>query len=285
MILSNNGWEMIQPHKDNRCLAFLSKWQRQALCQPALVSFARAWQRTLMGIFLLTCLPACISYIRPLGEWNEPVDLRLDGQALQGLRIKVACQSNDGEGQLTASDDEECQKLRVVIGAMGARILYDEVPAEVRGDTGAKNGSRLPSSIGDAKLERADYLVNYVAYPTSSDFCGKTFLLFVLSFGIGPCVEDGASRAELIVTDLTSGAQLKRSLETGVRQILGLPALSLLLSDMSRPVTRQDFRREAGKHLLKYVQNTVYSFASRRRLATERPRLAQSPFDGKEDKP
>lgn len=286
LILSNNGLEMNVPHKDSRCVPLLSKRQRAIVFR-------------LLRTSALFCVwvgaSGCVAYLRPVGEWNEPVDLKLAKDSLQGVRIKVDCALNDGEGQITPQDDDTCKKLRVTVGNMGARILLDEIPPElqeavaVKTETKktqdapdpnskaerarARNRTKYPTDIGDAQTEKADYRVSYVAYPAVSDHCGKTLMILIFTFGLGPCLEDIDSRAELLITNVSTGTQIRKPLDVRVRRVLGAPALSMLLNDFLRPVTRREYRRLAGAHLLTYIQNIVYSFARKPQFEAERPRL------------
>jgi hypothetical protein len=217
---------------------------------------------------LLFLVSGCIAYVRPVGAWNEPVDLKLDQSSLAGVRIKVDCALKDEDDQLTPQDDEDCMKLRTTLGNMGARILLDELPADAKDP---KKSAKFPKTIGDAKTETPDFRVSFLSYPTSSDHCGKSVIVLLLTFGVGPCFEDIDAKAELVITDVAKGTQVKKPVETQVRRILGAYALYMLLVDMGRPVNRKEWRRMAGDHFLTYVQNSVYSFAVRDKLAMEAP--------------
>ncbi len=292
------------PHNTNRCVALLSK---RHIKEPLRALLAAAGKAALL--VLLPATMGCVAYVRPAGEWNEPVDLDLDDASLKGMRVKVDCVLNDGEGQVTPQDDEDCAKLRVTLGNTGARILLDTIPPEALASTAlpppgeglspaerakaekagrerVKKREKFPKEIGDAKTEKADFRVNFVAFPTSSDHCGKSVLLFLFTFGLGPCLEDIESHADLYVTDVAKGVQIRKPLVVRVRRVLGASALALLLIDIQRPVNRKDYRRLAGAHLLEYVQNVVFTFAMRDRFEAQRPRVAQdgparrSPKDG-----
>lgn len=262
---------MNSSHKDKLCAFVLSKRRLFAALAGSLMALAAA-----------APLSGCVAYVRPHAEWAEPVDLRLDHASLAGVNIQIECSLDDGSGKLTPDDGDDCKRLRIAVGETGAKILLEDLPAEAvpldpkkpvserEKATRQRAREKLPLYVGDLKTEKPALKIAWVARPTEADLCGKT-LIFLLFFGMGPCLQDIDSRATMIVTDLNKGTEIRKDLDLRVRRVLGAAALPLLLIDMTKPISRREYRNYIGENLLEYVQNTVYTFAVKGRLEAERP--------------
>ena len=285
-IFSNNGPRISLSNKDNGSVTILSKSRPIfGVLTPDAMLRRRGVDAARHGVALVTLAmlaflgsTGCVAYVRPGPGWAMPIDLDLHQESLAGTRIKVDCALDDGEGQLTADEGVNCAKLRRVVGQLGARILLDDPPAELLAE---KNGTaaatkdsaaarapreQLPRVIGNAKTETPDVTILYVAKEAESNHCGWSILLFIGTFGLGPCIENITSTAELRLTDVRSGRQTVRAFQVPVRRILGATALVLLLSDLARPLPRREERRLLGGRFLHFVQNEVFTFVVRDRL-------------------
>ncbi len=251
-------------------------------------------------LFVATALlSGCISFVRPEGEWAESPDLRLDAEALAGVKLRVDCVLDSGDDQPPSKDDgPNCGKLRVELGYLGATILIEDPPEAE--DTGSGSGSAsgvgsgggsgskalaaprprgrndepLPRRYGDQAKETPDYAVLYVSRASDSDYCGIT-ILTLLFFGMGPCLEDIDSGAELRVLDVARGNEVRKTMSLKVRRILGAAALPVLGMQYLRKRGRNEDREIFGRLFLRYLQNTVYTFAARDRIAALAPGEAQ----------
>jgi hypothetical protein len=195
---------------------------------------------SLTGALLALGLSSCVSYVRPVGEWARPADLRLHSKSLAGVRVAVRCGSIDPEGMnsIREEDKQVCQALEGALQSIGAEIVD---PGEnAQGETGV-----------------AELTLWYLDRAKGAESC--SILLssaHVMSGYTIPCKSSEWSEAELRVTD-ARGAVLERA-PLRVEKYT-MQSWLFIPSSLWREAREKQRKRALDARFLRYAQNRVYS--------------------------
>lgn len=237
----------------------------------------------LLGTMMMS---GCITFKHPKGDWNFPVDLRLEAGVLNGAVVAVRCGSGEhGEESWTDAILEGCKQAATAVRSLGATVVADEAlfpEVALRKAEKAKEGNPSPPETTEQNVLESGYVdakttalipemtLLYIDRDTKRDRCGWTLPLFILYIGLFPCVEDRTSWAEIRIIDDRNILLHQQHLTIETRMIAGVPALYFLTLRWINLREYEAERDALADNLYQFLQNTVHAQHLRVRLAQGR---------------
>ena len=221
--------------------------------------------------FICALVSSCVTYVYPKGGWAEPLDLELHNASLKGIVVKVTC--NDDGSSLQSSDSSAggaCFLIRRSIKNLGATVLdltkgsksENDKGTNVEAEREVSDGAQQSGGLeGLSENVVPDVLVGYKDAPSHSGSCGWSWIPMIATGFLYPCLAETHAQATLTISTARSHWRSSSSLEVTVRKYFGTGALTLLLSDMGRPLSRTAYQRQLSDNFVSFVQSKVYTAA------------------------
>lgn len=206
------------------------------------------WWRFTNHLFFLRCVPkfalllvtslvgSCVHYVHPVGDWAEPVDLQMYDDSLKGFRIKLSCVSRKDPGLIVEVDDDSSESGPCV-----------------------DIGEALAAAGATMDQEKFDIIVQHKELYKEQDNCKFGWIPFYFTLSFWPCRGDSTSHASLVVHMVKTGQTKEWPMAITEQTYFGIGSLGLMLLDMQKDPSRDEYRKQLATNFMTFVRNKVYT--------------------------